>query len=386
MAGDGPLWKDAGVVAVAVRVLGPMEVDVGGVAVALVGQRQRAVVATLALAANRAVPADEVIRAVWGDDASDHAHRLQQQVSSVRKVLDPGRAAGDEPVLARVGPGYLLRCASVDIEAFEQAAADAASATSAGDRPGALAAFDRALSHWRGPALADVLMSSWFEGVAARLEERRLTIIEARLDLMLELGRDADVLDEVAPLVRDHPYREGLRGQQMLALYRTGRQTEALAVYRSARDLLVDELGIEPGTALRDLEGAILRQDPSLLSSAGHAAADDVLAATFRSGPLDRGHIRRPDGQVIVLLEGDTIVGRQPDAEVRLDDSRVSRRHARIECVGDRYRVFDLGSTNGTTVNGEPADGQELADGDVIGIGTLTLPFSLGAAGAAPPA
>lgn len=386
MAGATGLWKDATVVAVAVRLLGPVEVDVGGVAVALGGQRQRAVLAALALHGGRAVPADEVIRAVWGDDADDHDHRLQQQVSSLRKVLDPGRTAGAEPVLARVGPGYALACSSVDAEAFEHAAGDGTSASVAGDWPAALGAFDRALAHWRGPALADVLVSPWFDAVAARLEERRLTVVEARLDARLQLGREADLLDEVAPLVAAHPYRERLRAQQMLALYRCGRQTEALAAYRDARALLVDGLGIEPGSELRELEGAILRQDPSLLPGAGTDPVGDVLAATFRSGPLDRGHIRRPDGQIIVLLEGDTIVGRQPDAGVRLDDSRVSRRHARIECHQDRYTLHDLGSTNGTTVNGEPAAGQELADGDVIGIGTLELRFSLGSPDAPPSA
>jgi hypothetical protein len=159
----------------------------------------------------------------------------------------------------------------------------------------------------------------------------------------------------------------------MLALYRSGRQADALAAYRSARATLVDELGIEPGAALRELEQAILEQRPELDTA---DAPSGGLRATFRSGTgPEMGRIDLPDGQAVLVWEGTTLIGRDPAAQVRLVDSRVSRHHAQIEAHGGRFVLQDLGSTNGTTVNGTPATEHELSDGDVIGVGGVELRY-----------
>jgi DNA-binding SARP family transcriptional activator len=366
-----------------VRVLGPVEIDVDGASVAVGGERQRALVAALALRANRSVGVGDLVAALWGDDAGehDHEHRLQQLVSSLRKLLEPNRPREVEPtVLVTAPPGYALRCESVDVDRFEAAAADAAQSASASRWPDALERLDDALRQWHGVALADVRVSAWFDAVAVRLDDRRLVVHEARVDTLLALGRAADAIGDLERLVVEAPYRERFRSQLMLAYYRCDRQADALAVFRRTRALLVDELGVEPGPELRQLETAILRHDPDLRDDRARvldrdAGMADELAETFRADHIDRGYVVRPDGQIITLRDGSSVIGRDPAAEVQLVDSRVSRRHARIDRVDDSYLVHDLGSTNGTTVNGVPAEGQMLRDGDRIGIGSIVLHF-----------
>ena len=137
---------------------------------------------------------------------------------------------------------------------------------------------------------------------------------------------------------------------------------------RATRSLLVDELGLEPSPELRALEQAILRQDPGLRIGPPTTTPGGDLIETGSTPNVPLGYVRRPDGQIITLGEGSAVIGRDSDALVQLADSRVSRRHARIDKADDGYHAFDLGSTNGTTVNGEPAIGQLLVDGDVIGL------------------
>ena len=164
----------------------------------------------------------------------------------------------------------------------------------------------------------------------------------------------------------------------MLALYRSGRQADALAAYQAARAVLIDELGIEPGAELRELEQAILQQSPTLDLAAQPPAAPVVdVGATFRHDPsITLDHIELPDGQLVLLVGDTALIGRDPSALVRLVDNRVSRRHAEIHTAAGRAELRDLGSTNGTLVNGEAVEGQRvLGDGDVISVGGFELRF-----------
>jgi hypothetical protein len=160
----------------------------------------------------------------------------------------------------------------------------------------------------------------------------------------------------------------------MLALYRSGRQADALAAYQSARQVLIDELGIEPGPALRELEQAILEQSPDLDS--GPTPSGNEIYATFRADARSSaGRVQLPDGQTVLLVEGQTLIGRDPGAQVHLVDNRVSRQHAQIDIASGRAVVRDLASTNGTTVNGAPVTEHELSDADVISLGGVELRF-----------
>jgi len=362
---------------VAVEVLGPLELSVAGERVPIAGPKQRALVALLALHANQVVPVGALVDVVWGDPPPDRAeHTLQQHVSAVRKLINSSRETPDlEPVLLTRSPGYLLQVDALDADAFERAAAIGYDAANGRRWPAALAAFDEALGCWRGPALADVRDSERLNAAAVRLDEQRLAVLEARVEARLECGQAREALPELEQFVAEFPLRERLRGQLMLALYRCGRQADALAAYQSARAVLIDELGIEPGAELRNLEQAILLQSPDL--EAGAAPPQRELFATFRAdAPSTAGSLVLPDGQSVLLADGTTLIGRDPAARVHLVDSRVSRQHAQIESARGIALLRDLGSTNGTTVNGAPARDHVLRDGDVVSVGGVELRYS----------
>jgi DNA-binding SARP family transcriptional activator len=362
--------------AVTVGILGPLHVSVADRPVVIAGPKQRSLVAMLALHANHPVSVGALVDAVWGDPAPDGAeHTLQQHVSAVRKLLEPGRgAATAATILLTRSPGYELRVESLDADEFERLATAGFAAAGAARWPDALEALGAALACWRGPALADVRDSPKLGAAAVRLDEQRLTVLEARFDARLESGQAGEVVAEIEQLVVEYPFRERLRGQLMLALYRSGRQADALAAYRAARQVLVDELGIEPGAALRDLEQAILMQSTEL--DAGASSPIGELYATFRSDARpDVARVELPDGQAVLLGVGTTLIGRDAAAQVRLVDNRVSRHHAYIDTVAGVCTLRDAGSTNGTSVNGTPVSEHSLLDGDVISIGGVELRF-----------
>jgi len=242
------------------RLLGPLEVFDGDCALELGGRKRRALLALLLLHANEVVSTDRLIDELWGDEPPQAAATaLHGHVSRLRKLL-PG-----EQLVTR-SPGYVLQLepSQLDLHRFESLREEARAARGAGDLAGASAKLREALSLWRGLALADLEYERFAQVEAGRLEELRLATVEERVDVDLELGRHSDLVAELERLVAEHPLREGFRAQLMLALYRSGRQAEALQVYQDARRVLLDELGIEPGQRLRDLEQAILRQDESL--------------------------------------------------------------------------------------------------------------------------
>ena len=242
------------------RILGPLEVCREGRPVHIGGAKERALLAILLLYAGQPVSVDRLIDELWGDAPPATARKsVQVRVAGLRRAL------GDDVVLT-VGDGYLVRPrpTELDLHRFEQLLSDGADALAAGDHTTALKALDEALELWRGPALADFAYESFAQPAIARLEELRAHAVELRIEAQLELGFDDRVIAELEDLVAAHPFRERLRGQLMVALYREGRQAEALDVYRRTREELVAELGLEPGPMLRELEQAVLRQDPSL--------------------------------------------------------------------------------------------------------------------------
>jgi DNA-binding SARP family transcriptional activator/tetratricopeptide (TPR) repeat protein len=236
------------------RLLGPVEVlDGGGVPVRLAGRRERTILALLALAAGRVVSVDRMVDAVWESDPPQTARRqVHTCISVIRKALGP--------IVHTREPGYLLGADSDDIDVARFDALVAAARTAPGPRESAELLM-RALALWRGPALDGL---TGLRAEAAALEERRLVIVEERVALELGLGRHAELVAELTGLVAAHPLRERLRAGLMLALHRCGRTAEALAVYRTTRRVLKDEFGVEPSAELRNLERAILAEDPGL--------------------------------------------------------------------------------------------------------------------------
>jgi pSer/pThr/pTyr-binding forkhead associated (FHA) protein len=275
-------------------------------------------------------------------------------------------------------PGYLLEVApeEADLDRFELLVEEARRAGANGEHAAAAAALRQALALWRGPPLSDVALAPFAQEAARGLEEQRLEALEARVEADLALGRAPELVGELSALVREHPYRERLRAALMLALYRSGRQAEALEAYRAARRALVDELGIDPSPALTRLERAILSHDP--------AVALPMAAAAPRLEEETGAFLELEDAtgspQVVRLPSDRTalVIGRSPEADLVLDwDERVSRVHARLEPAGEDWMIVDDGpSRNGTFVNGERVvDARRLRDRDLLHVGRTALVF-----------
>ncbi len=248
------------------RVLGPLEVLDGDVSLSLGGAKQRALLAYLVVRANRVVSTESLIDVLWGEDSPETAtHTLHVYVSQLRKVLrESGSSDGAE--LATEGRGYVLRVEEddIDLDRFERMVAAGREALAEGEDAEAASRLRQALGLWRGSPLSDLPYEGFPRQEITRLEELHLAAIEDRIEADLRLGRHTQLVGEIQALVRDHPLRERICGQLMLALYRSGRQAEALQVYRDTQVVLNTELGIDPSSSLQRLEGEILRQDPEL--------------------------------------------------------------------------------------------------------------------------
>ncbi|MGZ5404583.1 MAG: AfsR/SARP family transcriptional regulator, partial [Nocardioides sp.] len=254
------------------HVLGEFTATRDGAVVDLGGRRQRAVLAALIMWRDQVVPAERLVDCVWGDQPPANASgALQAYVSHLRRRLEPEATARQrDGVIARAGPGYVLRLPpdAVDAWAFEAAVESAA-----GLAPGeAVCTLDTALRLWRGPAYADYAGEAWAEAEIARLAELRAVARERLLATRLELGEAQLVIGELEALVKEDPLREERWRLLTVALYRAHRQAAALAALRRAREVLADELGVDPGPALRSLEAEVLAQSPGLDAPASAAA------------------------------------------------------------------------------------------------------------------
>ena len=256
------------------RILGPLEAVVDGRTLELGGARQRALFAILLLRRNEVVPSDRLLEDLYGSVQPATAHKsLQAHVSRLRKLLDPDR-------LRTRGSGYMLeaRADEVDADRFVSLLDEGRGLLMAGDPKGAEGPLEQALALWRGSPLYDVAYEEFAQSEIARLEELRIACLEELCEARLALGRHAGLVSELERLVAAHPHRERLRGNLMLALYRSGRQADALTAFRDARRVLLDELGLEPSRALQELEQAILRQEPGLEHDAGEQARPEEPA------------------------------------------------------------------------------------------------------------
>jgi DNA-binding SARP family transcriptional activator len=249
------------------RVLGPLEVLSEGERLPLGGGKQRALLAVLLLHANEVVSADRLIDLLWGGEAPETAAKaLQVHVSQLRKALGPSGNGESARAVKTRSPGYVLEIdpEQLDLHRFERLAAEGRRALDGGNAREAAERLEAALALWRGPALADFAYADFAQAEAARIEELRLAALENRIQADLDQGRHNEAIGELERLIAAEPLRERPRAQLMLALYRSGRQAEALEAYAATRLALVDELGIEPGRELKELHQAILEQDPAL--------------------------------------------------------------------------------------------------------------------------
>jgi len=314
------------------RILGPLEISRDGVAVKLSGQRQRAVLALLLLNANHVVPTERLVDELWGENPPRTAvTSLQNSVVQLRKLLGPD-------ALQTRTPGYVLR---VDPERFDLARFERLLGQAREALPQERAPLVRAaLAEWRGAPLAEVAYEAFAQSEVRRLEELRISALEDRIEADLEARRHTDLVPEVETLVAAHPHRERLRGGLMLALYRCGRQAEALQAYQNARRALAEELGIDPGPALRQLHASILRQE------AGLDRVDGRRDAASGSIPDDLGEVVDAllSGRLVPVL-GSAAVGhaaklaerfRYPAGEP-VDLSRVSQYAAVTRGYGPLY-------------------------------------------------
>jgi DNA-binding SARP family transcriptional activator/class 3 adenylate cyclase len=328
--------------------LGPLEARQRERPLRLGSIKHRMLLAKLLLHPNQVVSTEELIVAVWGEEPPPTVKQsLQNHVASLRKSLEAGNGSGPPRTLLTRDPGYLLRVdpERLDLHRFQRLDREGRQALAAGDPARAADLLRQALALWRGPALADVAASAdiaWPELVG--VEELQVASTEARIEAELALGRHPELVAELEALVRLYPLREHLHGQLMLALYRSGRQADALAAYRAARKVLVDELGIEPSVGLQRLEQAILAQDPALdllvparsgqaEADGGHPAAEPGAGpATDGGGSVERKLVS------VLFAEVDEPLGeageRDPEDVSSMLDRHLDRVRAEIESFG----------------------------------------------------
>jgi DNA-binding SARP family transcriptional activator len=259
-----------------------VEVEVDGRPLDLGAPKQRALLALLLSRADHVVSVDTLVEELWaGEPPAAATGSLQAYVSNLRRLLEPRRASrAPATVLVTRAPGYVLRteAAAFDVREFATLTERAREALAGGRADAAVVDLDAALALWQGDAYADVSDARWVQAEVARLDELRLAAVEDRAEALLESGRHPLVVADLDAHVTAHPLRERARRLLALALYRSGRQADALSALRTAREHLADELGVDPGPDLRDLEVAILRQDPELSRDARRTPSPRALA------------------------------------------------------------------------------------------------------------
>lgn len=302
------------------RILGPLEVVVAGRPIPLGGRKQRTLLAVLLVHAGRALSADELIDQVWGADAPPTVRAgLHVYLSRLRRLLD----ADGRGLLSRHAHGYTLDVGRgcLDAERFEELAGQGRDALAAGAPSEAARALGAALALWRGPALAELADEPSVAAEARRLDEARVRALEDRIDADLQLGRADDVVAELETLVSAHPYRERLHGQLMLALYRCGRQADALAAYRRFGGLLRDELGLEPTPELTALHRRMLEHDAGLVPARGDTRIDPGPG-----GPPARTSIKAPRRLAWLVAAGAIVVAAAVGLEISRHDTAAEAR------------------------------------------------------------
>ncbi|NUT48917.1 MAG: AfsR/SARP family transcriptional regulator, partial [Saccharothrix sp.] len=313
------------------EVLGLLRAVRGGEEVDLGAAKQRAVLAVLLLARNTPVSRGQIIEAVWGDNTPTSAVNLvQTYVAGLRRALEPRRARrARAELLTSVGDGYLLRVdpGAVDLDEFERGVATAGRLRASGDLDAAATALDEALALWRGEPLGGVA-GLFAEVERGRLAERRLSVLEERAELLLLIGRGPELVPSLTTLAGEHPLRERVHGLLMRALSQAGRQAEALAVYRGARRVLIEELGVEPGPELRKLQQAVLAgehteperptrpmtlrpvEPPAITPAQLPRVSASLIGRDEELKRLDSLLASHPDGGLVLVVTGPAGVGK----------------------------------------------------------------------------
>jgi DNA-binding SARP family transcriptional activator len=341
------------------RLLGPLEVSEHERPLALGGVKQRSLLAVLLLHANELVSSDVLIDRLWGATPPATAGKsVQVYVSRLRKALGHGR-------LVTHGRGYVLHVEpfELDLTRFERLADEARRAAP----EIAARKLGEALALWRGPALADLAYESFAQAEIARLEELRLTVLEQRIDADLACGRHAKLVGELEALVARHPLRERFRGQLMLALYRSARQAEALDAYRAGRRELREELGLEPSADLRQLEQAILRQDPELAPPAQPGAGPQPAPAGATPERPRSEHAvlvvpRAPSGLDALLRLAEPLAASEPPRELIVASivAPADLRAATARLAERRNRLIGAGLAVRTAAFSSPSGGEDI--------------------------
>ena len=319
------------------HILGPLEVRDDRGEISIGGGKQRALLALLLIHPNEPLATDRLIDELWGEEPPTTAAKIiQNHVSQLRRVLGDDR-------LQTLARGYALRVGpgELDVDRFRQRLADGRTAQAAGDPERASLLLHEALAMWRGPPLAEFTYEAFAGHEIGRLEELRLSALIERIDVDLALGRHLDLVGELETLVAQHPLQERLRGQLMLALYRCGRQAEAVHVYQDARRTLVEELGIEPGQALQRLEQSILTHDPAIEQP---ASGQSRSAAGVRSRSRRRPAVLRNQRVLVVVLASAAAVAVSAAAVFAWSDHSVPG----ATITGNEVAIIDPGSNRVT--------------------------------------
>jgi len=355
------------------RILGPVRAYRDGVALPLSGSKRKALLALLVSNSGRVVSVSSIASALWEEaPPSALATSIQVAVSGLRSALGEGN------LIDTVAPGYRINIPAhaCDLVRF-RAARDAAMADhAAGYLDAAASGYRAALSEWSGEPLEDIAELRFAADYAVKLAEERMATQERRIEADLALGRHRDLVSELATLTAEHPLRESLWASYMLALYRNARQADALAAYRTLRDTLRDELGLEPSAALRELESAVLEQDERL-NLATNRFEQMPMTISENTGAPPAYLLGADDIRTDVPASG-LQIGRMPDNGLVLEDPKVSRYHASVVHTATGYVVTDLHSTNGVRVNAVRITApQVLRSGDTLGVGETTFEFHL---------
>ena len=342
------------------RVLGPLEVGRGQQGLPLGSPKQRALLGLFLVHANEAISRERLIEELWGDAAPKTVNAvLNVYLTRLRRLLADGTG---EQLLLTQAAGYVLRVPpdQFDAHRFEALLEKGRRELASGEAKRASLTLRNALALWRGPALADLAFESFAQTEIARLEELQLAALEARIEADLALGRHDSVVAELETLVAAHPYREGLRAQLMLALYRSGRQAEALEMYRRARRTFSEELGIEPGPRLQELEGAILRHDSSLQPPGSEVLRREV---EWTETVLEKRRLPTRGILALAAALGLLIAAAVVAAVRELSDSS----SVPVQLAGESVAVIDPGT--GTIVGEIPVGGRPA--GPAVGEGSV---------------
>ena len=358
-------------------ILGSLRAESGGREINLGGLKQRTLLAVLLLRANQIVSTDRLIHLMWGDERRDGGvDTLHVHMARLRRAFADA-SVGDAP-LETIRPGYRLHADSgtLDYLMFEKLTKDASVAMKQGAFGHASELLTRALSLTRGAVLADLADIEAVHDDVESIENAVFAATVNYVDCQVQRGRHADALPPLERLVSGRPLDERLRGLLMVALYRAGRQADALKTYQNLRTGLVEELGVEPSPAIQELELKILDHHPSLAVPAVSRSTNRGVGTVIRDSAPAKEPAWIVQGEMrIPLLRPIVTIGRLPDRTIVVADEDASRRHAEIRRVGNRYDLVDRGSTNGTMVNGVPITQHNLVHGDKIEIGNTLLVF-----------